>query len=162
MGRKNKNKKPKWTQKPGKLGNYRVYLRSLLQFARIINVSVHIKKKKDTSNEFSMARRAIYVDGTMSQAYIISTIAHELGHFMDYQKNPTRFDLRQHWDGRNRFEEGKSLTPAQKDCLFQNELRAWRHGDSILKMLKIPKGKWYYKDRQSSLNHYRSAKVERE
>ena len=51
------------------------------------------------------------------------------------------------------------MTWIQKQKVVEIEKTAWKNAEGLARILKIPLGKWYYKDKKLSLATYKSLGV---
>lgn len=143
-----------------RLKNFKIYLKAIEKQAKLYGVKINLVPDGSENGEFSPNRRSVTVDGSLPDSLIISTLLHELGHFLDAQKRPKVWESAHHYYGYGRIEkEFMTLTENQKKIVWDCELEAWRQARSIARSLKIPLGKWFYNDEKKSLNSYRGIKV---
>lgn len=142
------------------LKNYNIYMRKIRRFASMCNVDIEFKSNVDGFGEYSPHQRKVVVDRSLSRCERITTILHELGHFMDDSKNPDRWNNNHHYYGYDKIENSiKEMSMNQKVVVWECELEAWRNARSLAKMIQIPLGKWFDRDEISSLNSYRGIKI---
>ena len=92
----------------------------------------------------------------MGRALKISTTLHEIGHFIDFHKNKhEHFYSRQALNASQAIHEGKSVSKRQKALIMRSEVLAWREGEALARALGIRLGRWFYVDKEASLNSYR-------
>lgn len=146
-----------------KLKNYQLYLKKVKAYARLCEVSIIFKKEVDGTGEYRPGRREVAIERGLGQSAIISTLLHELGHFMDDLRNPTNnFANRFHNDGRTAIEKELYLTQRQKNQVLKLEKEAWKNAEALARQLKIPMGRWFYQDKESSLNSYRAIRLRKD
>lgn len=142
------------------LKNYKPYLKKIKAYAKASGIKLKPVKNLDGFGEYSPNNRTIKFDPSMSKENILSTLLHELGHFMDDYRNPNKFAGRHHTCGRTRIEKDFIfLSVNQKQAVWESEIEAWKNARAIALKLKIPLGKWFTKDETSSLNTYRSIRT---
>jgi hypothetical protein len=144
-----------------KLRSYKTYLKKLKQYCKVSNVKIVWKSNYEGCGDYDPNNRTITIDRKLSQSEIISTMLHELGHYLDDSRNPTKYGNNHHYYGRTRLErELSELTTNQKAIVWDTELEAWKNAEALAYQLRIPLSKWYWKDKESSLNTYRSIRIE--
>lgn len=108
-------------------------------------------------------QRKIVIDKNLSQSEIISTLLHELGHFIDDLRNPyNNLANRYHLQGRANDDIGRELTFRQKKALLKTEREAWINARGLASQLRIPLGNWFVNDERTSLKTYYSIRVRKE
>ncbi|MBX2986711.1 MAG: hypothetical protein KF802_02340 [Bdellovibrionaceae bacterium] len=143
-----------------KLKKFKIYLRAIKAYCKAVNIKLIPVRGFEGCGEYDPNRRVIKYDNTLSNSDIISTLLHELGHYLDDLRNPNKYAGAHHYYGRTRLERNYVyLTVNQKQVLFSTETEAWDNAEAIAKQLKIPLGNWFKKDKISSLNTYRSIRV---
>jgi hypothetical protein len=138
-----------------KLKNYKPYLRQIKRYAKLCNVEIVFKKEVDGVGEYVPNRRRVALEKGLDQSAIISTLLHELGHFIDDFRNPeNNLNNKFHNDGRTAIEREREMTSQQKKKILKIEREAWKNGRALARQLNIPLGSWFYRDEKSSLNSY--------
>ena len=146
-----------------KLKNYRLYLKKLKSYSKLCGIKVEFRKEVDGIGAYVPSRRSIVIETSLSQSHTISTLLHELGHFVDDFRNPNNhFNNRFHNDGRTAIENERALTARQKKKVLQLEREAWKNGRALARQLNIPLGRWFFQDEKSSFNTYRSIRIREE
>ena len=142
-----------------RIETYKTYLRKIRSFARLCQVEIEFVPKYDEGGEYNPDKRKVVIDNRLTRAEKISTLLHEFGHFMD-DSSTNRFSNRHHFYGYDKLEkEIKQMTHNQKLYVWESELAAWQNAQALAKMIKIPLGKWFFRDQTSSLNSYRGIKI---
>ena len=143
-----------------KLRNYKIYMKQIKAFAKLCNIRITFVKNMPECGEYRPNRREVLVDKDLPEAVKISTLLHELGHFMDDLRNPlNNFANRFHNDGRNAIDQERHLTMLQKKRILKTEKEAWKNARALASQLSIPLGKWFYQDEKSSLNSYYAIRI---
>lgn len=143
-----------------KLRNYNLYMKKIKAFARLCNVRITFVKNLPESGEYRPLRREVIIDRNLDQAAKLSTLLHELGHFMDDLRNPfNNFANRFHNDGRTAIDQERHLTMNQKKKILKTEKEAWKNARALASQLNIPLGKWFNQDEKSSLNSYYAIRI---
>lgn len=138
-----------------KLRNYKSYMKKIKAYAKLCQVRVVFRSDVDCTGVYYPQQRTVVVDKDLDEPAKISTLLHELGHFMDDLRTPlNHFSNRFHNDGRTAIEEDRHLTMLQKKRILKLEKEAWKNGRAIARQLKIPLGQWFDKDEKSALNSY--------
>ena len=146
-----------------RLKNYKSYLKKIKAYARLCNVKIIFRKEVDGTGEYRPSRREVVIERGLNQSEIISTLLHELGHFIDDLRNPlNHFSNRFHNDGRTAIERDRDLTMLQKKRVLKLEKEAWKNGRALASQLNIPLGQWFSKDEKSSLNSYYSIRLRKD
>jgi hypothetical protein len=146
-----------------KLKNYKSYLKKIKAYAKLCNVSIVFKKEVDGTGEYRPSRREVVIEKGLPQSAILSTLLHELGHFVDDLTNPSNhFSNRFHNDGRTAIENDRDLTMLQKKRILKLEKEAWKNARALARQLNIPIGSWFTKDEKSSLNSYYSIRIRKD
>lgn len=144
-----------------RLKNYRIYKKKILALCRTMNLKVKWVKNLEHFGEYDPNKRTILIDGTYSESEVISTLLHEIGHFIDDTRNPNRFQMKHHYHGYDKLEkEYSTLTVNQKEAVMRAEMSAWKNARALARQLNIPLGKWFYKDETRCLNTYRPIRTE--
>lgn len=150
--------------------NYPHYFNKLFEFARVCNVSVYVENSgKDHSlnetddvidlGEFDPRRRTISLNSKVPQTTQIAVFLHELGHFLDHMKDPKFSQSKKLLRGYSKYIFSKPVTTEEKKRIIECERRAWSNGIVIAKLLGIPLGRWYKKERFEGMAFYRSIPV---
>lgn len=143
-----------------KLRNMNKYMGAIRKFCKSVNIKLVKVPKFDGCGEYNPNRRVIKYDPRLSDSEVISTLLHELGHYLDDYRNPNKYAGTHHYYGRTRIERDYVyLTANQKQAIWDTETEAWKNGRAIANQLKIKLGKWFDKDETSSLNTYRPIRV---
>ena len=101
--------------------------------------------------------RKVVVSSMLPPALQISSALHELGHFIDFQKNSdAHFHSVYAKQANRKLLTGAPMTRRQKDAIWEYEVCAWAEARGLAKQLQIRIGKWFEQDRIESLNTYRS------
>lgn len=137
----------------GSLKNYSKYMVSLHRYARAAKIRIRFEDGDFGGGEYDVHTRIIRIDPEEPPAIRVAVLLHELGHAFDevimdraYNKSLAR--------AYNKFYK-ESHTEYQKSLVLQCELRAWKYGRGLAKLLKIPLGRWYYECKNNSIRSYR-------
>jgi hypothetical protein len=128
------------------------YMQKLEIFAEASRIEVVWEKEPD-GGAWIPTRRMIRIDPHLSDAVEVATFLHELGHSED-----DSFLCAKAWrrlDRAYRALKHEREKPRHARIILECEERAWRLGRAIAKRLKIPLGKWFDEEEQSSLAMYR-------
>ena len=147
--------------------NFNLYFNKLLEFSKVCNVSVYLEngvslKEKDSSielGEFDPRGRVISLNSKNPEPVQIATFLHELGHFYDHMKDPKFSNSKKLNKAYSSYIREKPVTAEEKKKIIECERRAWFYGKVIAKILNIPLGKWYDKERSCGMGFYRSIPV---
>lgn len=147
--------------------NYNLYFNKLLEFAKVCNVSVYLENggslKEDDSyvdlGQFDPRRKIISLNSRNPESAQIATFLHELGHFYDHMKDPKFSNSRKLNKAYIDSSSQKPITLQEKKRLIECERRAWNYGKVIAKILGIPLGKWFKKERSGGMSFYRSIPI---
>lgn len=135
--------------------NFNIYLESILNYAKACNIKViFVEPNKDWHGLYSPHRRSIYINKELKEELKISCLLHELGHYLDDCTNPRSFTSKSINSGLEALEKSKDLTDPQKRAIIRQEKKAWKYAQGIAKQLKIPLGKWFFRDKKSNLLIY--------
>lgn len=147
--------------------NFNLYFNKLLEFSKVCNVSVFLEngvslKETDSSielGEFDPRRRTISLNSGISERAQIATFLHELGHFYDHIKDPKFSNSKKLIRAYSCYISEIPVSAEDKRRIIECERRAWNYGRVIAKILKIPTGRWYEKERKEGMSFYRSIPV---
>ena len=140
-----------------KLRNYNIYYNKILDYCKVIDVTVYFKKELNNAMFITKGRK-IYIDPNFNESEIIACLLHELGHFIDDTLNNKQFD-KLYEKAYKKMDKDRALTKKEFNCILMCEANAWTHGEVIAKKLKIPVGRWYYKTMQNYLVSYFEVKT---
>lgn len=137
-----------------RLKNYKKYLKLLRRFCKIQQIKLVIEKKSTSGTRYVGQHRSIFIDGSETDSTKIAGLLHELGHVLDEytaSKGQLKFLL-------NAYPAFYAETPGvkQEEEVVQAEVRAWKYGIVIARVVQIPLGKWYFKEKNKSLKSYRT------
>lgn len=139
-----------------RLRNYKIYLKKIKAQCRLMGLKIKWVKDMSCYGEYNPNKRTITIARNQSESEKISTLLHEMGHFIDDTRNPNRFAMKYHFHGYGKLEkEYAVLTVNQKDAVMRAEMSAWKNARALARQLKIPLGKWFYTDETRCLNTYR-------
>ena len=147
--------------------NFELYYNKLLDFSRLCGVSVYLffdesgessKYHNDLVDlgEFDPVKRSISVNANMPKSSQIAVFLHELGHFYDHMADPRRYASKKLIGAYSSYLLEKPISPKNLKIVVDCEKRAWHHGKAIARVLKIPLGRWYEKERQLGLSVFDS------
>jgi hypothetical protein len=150
--------------------NYEAYFNKLLDFARVCNLRVYMERSgknyslKETDEaidlgEFDPRKRTVSINSNIPPSTQIAVFLHELGHFYDHMKDPKFAQSKKLLRGYTKYIYSEPVTPEEKKRIVECERRAWANGAVIAKLLGIPLGRWYKKERTDGMAFYRSIPV---
>lgn len=144
-----------------KLKNYGLYRKKIGAYCKATNLKIKWVKELEHYGEYDPNKRTILISRKQTQSEVITTLLHEIGHFVDDTRNPDRFAMKYHYYGYDRLEkEFTTLTVNQKEAVWKCELSAWKNARALARQLGIPLGQWFYKDETRCLNTYRPIRTE--
>lgn len=135
-----------------KLANYDLYITNIQLYIRASKLK--LKYKEVNMGAYIPSRNLIVIDTDLTDSEEIAIILHELGHALDHVLiNKTDFDI---CEKAYAAVYAEKYTGKQKREVLKRERTAWKYGEAIAKMLRIPLGSWYYACRKVCLDDYRN------
>lgn len=137
-----------------KLKNYKKYFSLLKKFCKLQGIKVVIESNSIEGTRYAGQQRCIYIDKSEQESSKIAGFIHELGHVLD----ELSLSKRQLKIVANAYPAFYAETSGirQEEEVMQSEIRAWKYGIIIAKVVQIPLGKWYFEEKIKSLKAYRN------
>ena len=142
-----------------RLPNFPIYMKKIRRWAKAGQINIRKKKYLACEGIYYPHKRTIAYCSTLSESEVITCLLHELGHLMDDYAWDGKYSHKFLVDGLDNLEKSKLPTKRQKEKIIGIERGAWRYAEGLAKILKIPLGKWYYKDKKKAFDTYLKIKT---
>ena len=137
-----------------RLPNFPIYIKKIRRWAKAGQIAIRKRKNLPCEGVYYPHNRTIAYCSTLTESEVITCLLHELGHLMDDYAWDGKYSHKYLVDGLENLEKSKLPTKLQKEKILETERGAWRYAESLAKMLKIPLGKWYFKDKRKAFDSY--------
>lgn len=134
------------------LKNSKKYLRRLKRFSKHLEIKI-VDSKDCGDGAYFGDLHTIEINFKNSSSTIVGAWLHELGHALDEAVSSQK-QIKSISASYNRVYIDKA-SKADRVIVIESEIRAWLYGSVIARALDIPLGKWYDKQKQSSLKNYK-------
>ena len=142
-----------------RLKNFPIYLEKIKKWCKASGVHIRSKKSLPCEGVYYPHNKTIAYSEELSESEIISCLLHEIGHLLDDYTNKDKYSHIHFVQGIDNIQAVKRLTKRQKKKVVDTEVSAWKNAEALAKILKIPLGKWYYKDKKEALKSYTDIEV---
>lgn len=133
-----------------------IYFNRLIDFARSLQINIFYKNNVNIGY-FLPNKKEIIIDPKLTLDQQIFSILHELGHHLDDVENNYKYDDI-YGKANKKVEKELSLSIREYNVLNECEIRAWKKGEIIAKLLDIRLNKGYSIFKKSCLSGYRRVK----
>lgn len=144
---------------------YLKYKKRILEFAKFYRVNIVFKIDKEGDFDYykhskNNKKPLIVVKRNHPNNKKIAILLHELGHFLDYKEDNSRWRASEKAYNSYAWNNFLPLGKTNKSVIVNAERRAWHKAEYLLAILQIPRGTWFDFYKKKTLKSYINLQTE--